>query len=133
MPLYQPVTLLLSRHIRSDCPYAHNFQDYRRDPKKINYTVTLFLVSLKFAPTGLRDRSSPLKTQGVLSGWNALKAMDGLRKSFILILKNGKLGNLKKFRSNKLNRSLLLVPSQMYLYIHSGRIFCFGGAFLPAA
>lgn len=121
MPLHQPVPLLLPRHVRSDCPYAHNFQDYRRDPKKINYTVTLSLVSLKLVPTGPKDKSNPLKIQGVLSGWNAPKATDGLRKSIILILKNGKLANQKKFRSNKFNRSLLSPPKQTYL-IHLLRV-----------
>ena len=116
VPLYQPVPLPLLRHVRSDCPYAHNFQDYRRDPKKINYTVTLLLFSLKLVPTGPKDKLNLLKIQDVLSGWNAQKVTAGLRRSFILILKNGKLANQKKFRSNKFNRSLLSAPNRTYIY-----------------
>lgn len=67
VPLHQSVIFkVIRRHDRANCPYAHNFQDYRRDPKKKYYTVMSMLFSLKFVQIGLKDKSSLSKIQGVL-------------------------------------------------------------------
>lgn len=50
--LHKFVSIKQCRHDRGICPYAHNFQDYRRDPRKKYYSVSIKLLSLKTAPTG---------------------------------------------------------------------------------
>jgi hypothetical protein len=39
--LHGKVIYLLVSHDRAVCPYAHNFQDFRRNPKLFHYTVSL--------------------------------------------------------------------------------------------
>ena len=111
--LYQPVNLSIFRHDRGGCPYAHNFQDFRRDPKKKYYTVKSFLFSRIHAPIGPRDKSSLSKIQVALFEWNALKVMDGLKRSITLTEKEESQDRVKLSKLNIINQSL---PNQSKMY-----------------
>lgn len=107
MSLYKPVNFCRYRHDRGECPYAHNFQDYRRDPKKKLYTVILFLISLIAVPTGPKDRSNLFKIQAVPLEWSVPRVMVGLKRNFILTEKNGKQENLKLVKLSQTNQKPL--------------------------
>jgi len=42
--LYVKVLIRLFSHDRSTCPYAHNFNDYRRDPIRFKYEVSFMFI-----------------------------------------------------------------------------------------
>jgi hypothetical protein len=92
VPLHRKVSFGLVSHDRAGCPYAHNFQDFRRNPKMFHYTVFPVLFSPRFVPTGSRARSSPLRRRGVLSDSTARRVMAGSRRSFTLNLGSGSWG-----------------------------------------
>lgn len=59
-------TVSLFSHERGNCPYAHNFQDYRRNPLEFKYKVKLSLFSHNDVLTGIsKIRSNQSRNQDV--------------------------------------------------------------------
>ena len=105
MSLHKSVIVILCRHDRSECPYAHNFQDYRRDPRMFNYAVLSFLLSLNSARIGISDKSNQSKTLGVLLKCHALRVMAGWRKSTTQMSRSLKETIMIRLKSNLLKKA----------------------------
>lgn len=87
VPLHLKVYLTSFSHDRSNCFYAHNFNDYRRDPLRFTYEVFTLLFRLVTALHGIKIRPLiVLNNQDAKKEWNAINVMAGLRINTILII-----------------------------------------------
>jgi hypothetical protein len=87
VPFYREVTSILCSHERSTCDYAHNFNDYRRDPLRFKYDVIFYWSRWETVLIGIRIKPLILSSIVVARNvWIAPNVTAGSRPNTILII-----------------------------------------------